>query len=890
LLGLGITIYWAQQHPAIQQLIKNRLCSLPAFEHAYIDCNVEKINFFFPRIELGTINAACKHNDWHWQAENITLTFSWLDFLLTKKIRVTIVINQAQACCAVDQDFPLLAHIKKLLEDQQSSLPIELYEIIFIHSSLAIHQVSTNIDYAVAWDSHSKQMQGILKSTLHFIDGSIKQDSTTYIEHFNGTMHCTLPYIAPCPYSMDINSTLTIPWLETDNKECFLTGNWRANEGNFKITQLDGLIVIDPCTISVDNSGIKTSVQGSLPLRYVAQLAPQLYQNFITESQCTFRLATTINTQGVHTQGTVTINTIGIPQSSLYKIDALTSSFERNSQGIWSGIVDIHKKNFLSLQGNWEFNEAANNGLLACSNTMPLTIGHDAWTVQPDALHVKATLSHQNVEASYTCAAQYAKHEDVLQTSGTLISDGHTLQLDGNVGAYVYNATCLLKPWLMLNNFTCTDQEGAEYICIKPTSQNGAALQAVIDYQFIHALLPPPLCDLFAGKGNLTIEGDIDDNGTLHGTLCLSKGDIVLPYIYNTLQDIKGSITIERNGILTLRDVHIILAKGEMNCSKAVFYLQDLSHATFIHCPVTIKKCFVRYQKEIIGSFSGSIVVEQHSPLEPPFLWGALVLERGTITAVSEQLLNSIASNRTFPSWSTQAKIHACITTKHPIKIKTGTLESQATCSLSVQGNLLKPALTGTIDLHEGSIQLPYKPLSISHAKLHFVSPDTYDPLLDITAKNSIKRYAITMHITGSASNPHIMLESSPSLSEEQICSLLLAGSEHASLTVAAQTLLMQNIQQLLSSVKNNPFDRLFQPFKNIKIVPSLHDDKSTGMHGGIEIDINDRLHAIIQKNLNTADDPKVEVDYVVTDDINIRGIKDEHGDVAGEIEMRWRF
>ena len=62
------------------------------------------------------------------------------------------------------------------------------------------------------------------------------------------------------------------------------------------------------------------------------------------------------------------------------------------------------------------------------------------------------------------------------------------------------------------------------------------------------------------------------------------------------------------------------------------------------------------------------------------------------------------------------------------------------------------------------------------------------------------------------------------------------------------------------------------------------------GLRGAIEIDVNDQLHGLIQKNFSQPEDTKFELEYLFSDDITLRGIKDEHGDLGGEVEVRWKF
>ena len=76
-----------------------------------------------------------------------------------------------------------------------------------------------------------------------------------------------------------------------------------------------------------------------------------------------------------------------------------------------------------------------------------------------------------------------------------------------------------------------------------------------------------------------------------------------------------------------------------------------------------------------------------------------------------------------------------------------------------------------------------------------------------------------------------------------------------------------------------------------MRVVPRLNDQTGRkGISGTVEIDVTDRLRALIHKNLSKQEKPVVELEYQVTDDIRVKGIKDQHGEIGGELEMRWKF
>ena len=145
--------------------------------------------------------------------------------------------------------------------------------------------------------------------------------------------------------------------------------------------------------------------------------------------------------------------------------------------------------------------------------------------------------------------------------------------------------------------------------------------------------------------------------------------------------------------------------------------------------------------------------------------------------------------------------------------------------------------------------------------------------------------------------HPTISFESTPPLTEEQIITLLLAGSEEGSLSLAMPALIMQKVQNVIFGPEQSAlklegyFKSLLEPLKHIRFIPGFSDQSGRGgFRGSIEIDVNDQLRAMIQKNFSLTEDIKFEVEYFFSDDITIRGIRDERADFGGEIEMRWKF
>ena len=49
-------------------------------------------------------------------------------------------------------------------------------------------------------------------------------------------------------------------------------------------------------------------------------------------------------------------------------------------------------------------------------------------------------------------------------------------------------------------------------------------------------------------------------------------------------------------------------------------------------------------------------------------------------------------------------------------------------------------------------------------------------------------------------------------------------------------------------------------------------------------------MHAQIQKNFNLQEDFAFQLEYFLTDDINLKMVKDQSGDIGSEVEVRLKF
>ena len=350
---------------------------------------------------------------------------------------------------------------------------------------------------------------------------------------------------------------------------------------------------------------------------------------------------------------------------------------------------------------------------------------------------------------------------------------------------------------------------------------------------------------------------------------------------------------------LMINYAHVQLYEGSVlsRCATALF--DDSWQLCYVQVPLVVDNCLFNVRKDLFGVVSGNLLVTKHAD-ELPHVDGTVLLDK---TQLTEKLFSGVlhdAASMPTQGLSTPSSLDATcdlkLATYNPIRVNTPFLDAEARMNMHIQGHVVEPSIAGTVSFGSGTLIFPYRPLNIIKANITLSPGAMTDPLIEIVAKNRIKKYMISLHVAGSLQNHQIVLSSNPPLSNEQIIGLLLIGSEEESLGNMVPALVMQNIKPLIFKSNKTKFlekyfNVILKPLQYIHFVPSFGDQSGRGgLRGKIEIDLNDRWRAMIQNNFNLSEDTRFEVEYMLSDDVSLKAGRDEHRDVTAEIEMRWKF
>jgi len=679
---------------------------------------------------------------------------------------------------------------------------------------------------------------------------------------------------------------------------CHLSGLWRYDQGLFSLKNDDRSLVIGPVRLYRVGVRLCSEVCGHIPLAFLHRLVINDCDHSPLSGSCTVH--TNIDVEGgvVHVGGRATVGQVRYNETPVVASSKILFS---RSNTCWNGSLLCTTASGHECGGTFNWDERDSIGTFAVHNDSMIDFPADSyWSFLPKTISIKGSRTADNqLQATYCCTARHKKTEDTFAWAGSVSWADRRVKLEGTAEGKKFCLICKTDPF-HVHECSYYDEHGVSLVDIKPHTKHVDLFTGSIAFPLIKELLAKSFSYDVRGQGDVRVSGSVKD-GTLYAQLNLVKGTIRLPQTYNFINDVRVGFVFDSDArSLELRDFNCILHRGVVTCARALVFFDTTYRPLFAHVPFVFNDCLLNWKKDLFAIISGQLTYKKQQG-SIPSLRGNLTIDRAQLT---RNIFSSDVQKKFFssPGAALQGKdsdvlVQINVKTKDPVRVKTSFLQAGAHINLVIGGTAIHPDLAGNVTLSSGSLSFPYRPLHITKGSIDFIPGQLNDPTIEMSASNKLKKYNVRLHVSGTLAQQQILLESSPPLTEEQIISLLLAGSHQESLNILMPALIMQNIKGIIFGSDQSPtavrkgFGKLFKPFEHVRLVPSFTDQTGRGgLRGAVEIDVNERWHAMLQKNFSLTEDTRVEVEYLVSDDISLRGVRDERGDVSAEVEMRWKF
>lgn len=214
-------------------------------------------------------------------------------------------------------------------------------------------------------------------------------------------------------------------------------------------------------------------------------------------------------------------------------------------------------------------------------------------------------------------------------------------------------------------------------------------------------------------------------------------------------------------------------------------------------------------------------------------------------------------------------KFDVTIKTKDPFLIRGNLANGGAVADLHLTGTGAHPGLSGTVRLENVEATLPFSRLQISYGFLYFDPSDTFNPRIELHGSSVIRDYIVHVYVYGSSLEPEAIFTSEPPLPQEEIISLLAAGTTRSELagngsnTLIASRASMLLVQQLYRKIfkkgeatqSNSIFDRLDVDFGTV-------DPRTGQQQVNARLRVNDQF--VVLGDLGVGGDYRGMVKYII--------------------------
>lgn len=882
LMGLSISLYVAQVDPHIKTNMQEVLKRI--FEKTF-DClatyQLNDISLIPLQLQGTNISISDSNSQtWQWKANQIFVQSSIIHSLLNRNIGLNIELDTLEAFSFLEKDKPsIIDHIKKLVFES-TNVPVSLQHLCIHNGLLTLVNREKDMQASLEFSNEFRVIADRLKNILSITNGSCTQGTQKIIDQFTAQFAIEKKNNSTTPPTLFAESTFNLCCVPTPYQHYLCTIDSHA--GTTKLLLRNKA---STCYVKAIHTYQK---QWILDMQIPIAILRPFFQE-LKDLDGYITLQATYDEE--HNSAHVDIKCTHLTWFGS-ALDDLTVTI-RTTSDTWQGIINIQQKNNTLFSGKWHYDmqNASLSGQI--SNNSPLSLFNT--TIESGDICIDLTINTQGVTIdSYNiCCYDQFRNKHTLQGSIQYKEGYSTAQ--GSFDTYTYK---LIPDPIALNHTLIISNNQQEIIAScsldKHFNINGHVLASILKDLLRHYTS----IDI-KGVGTFVLTGSCNTTtGCISLILTTKDTKLYTHELLNFVKKIQAQINLDiPKKTLTFNNVVCMFHKGTISLQHGVIRWYEKEKNMYVHIPLLLNSVLVNNKRDIFSLLSGILVLEKKDKK---------IACTGTVTIdQSECKRNILSSLSSFFNSSTEStndlsipdiETALTITTKKPIHIKTPFLATDASIHMKIQGSSKNPAITGSILLKNGTIQFPYKALFLTHG-LIYLAPHQKNPSIELIAKGMVKKYHVTMRVNGNIKKPSITFESIPALSEEQIIVLLLSGSEVASFATAMPSLIMHNIQQILlasdqsMSKLEGYFSSIIDSLKHIRIIPSFIDQTGRGgFQGALEIDVSEKLHTLIQKNFSLPEDTKFEIEYLLSDEISVRGIKDERGDVGGEIEVRWKF
>ncbi len=212
---------------------------------------------------------------------------------------------------------------------------------------------------------------------------------------------------------------------------------------------------------------------------------------------------------------------------------------------------------------------------------------------------------------------------------------------------------------------------------------------------------------------------------------------------------------------------------------------------------------------------------------------------------------------------------------------------------LTLTGSVITPVVLGDIEALDGNVYFQDRKFRILSGRLSFINPAAIEPYLSFKGETYVKDYRVTFSLDGPVDRLTPELSSSPPLPPEDVLALLALG-ESFKRTYSYDTSTLLTTYSLVSFQLSEEAKRraeglfVIDRFRIDPFIMGSSPEMAARLTVGKKISRN--FFILYSANLRTQREEIARLEWELTDDLSIVGIRNEEGRISIDVKIHKRF
>ena len=404
-------------------------------------------------------------------------------------------------------------------------------------------------------------------------------------------------------------------------------------------------------------------------------------------------------------------------------------------------------------------------------------------------------------------------------------------------------------------------------------------------------------------SGEVTLDARVTGPASrpeVDAAVVVSDVGLLVPGLRQKLSEVNGRLELTAQ-TLTLEKLEGRLDEGRFSVSGAA----DLENfrPTRFSADLDARRLPISVPDTLDVSLNADITLE--GAPEKSRVGGDLVLLEGLYYRdVDLSLVNAATRERTraqtagggepAPPFLAGMELDIAVKNRNPFVVDNNVALLSLKPGVRVRGTAANPLVTGRAEITDGTVTYQRTEFEVERGVIDFLNPYRIEPTLDIRAVSEVRKWTITLSVSGDPENLNFQLSSTPRETDEDILSLLLLGRTTEEL-VRQEGGSSFSAKQVMGDILSGRLSRGLRDATGLDVELGYEAGSGEEDPGGVDVTVGKELSRRVTvkygvENRGGETIQKGTAEYKFLENLIMGAFQDTEGEFGGKLIFRMEF